>query len=136
MPPAAKQNDSIFGNDTHRVLVPAGTGTVPTPLPGHIFDAPLSAGLSDDVLIQGKKAAVVGSKAFTSLARHQPMPPGVAFEKPPNFQGEITRGSSTVFINGKAAARAGDPALTCNDLGLQPPGTSVVRVSNSTVNIG
>ncbi len=136
MPPAAKQNDRIFGQDTHRVMVPAGTGTVPTPIPGHVFDAPLSTGLSNDVLIQGKPAAVVGSKAFTSLAQHMPMAPGVSYEKPPNFQGEITRGSTTVFINGKAAARAGDPAMTCTDIPLPPQGTSVVQVTGSTVNIG
>jgi uncharacterized Zn-binding protein involved in type VI secretion len=136
MPLAAKENDTIFGTDTHRVMVPAGTGTVPTPLPGHVFDAPLSAGLSNDVLIQGKKAAVVGSKAFTNLARHMPMAPGVSYEKPPNFQGEITRGSTTVFINGKAAARAGDPALTCSDVPLPPQGTSIVRVTSSSVSIG
>jgi uncharacterized Zn-binding protein involved in type VI secretion len=136
MPAAAKQDDTIYGSDTHRVMVPAGTGTVPTPVPGHIFDAPLSQDLSDDVLIEGKPAAVVGSKAFTNLANHPPMTPGVSYEKPPNFEGEITRGSSSVLINGKAAARAGDPAITCSDIPLPPQGTSMVRVTSSTVSIG
>jgi uncharacterized Zn-binding protein involved in type VI secretion len=136
MPLAAKEDDTIFGSDTHTVEVPAGTSTVPTPVPGHIFDAPLSAGLSSDVLIQDKKAAVVGSKAFTSLERHMWMAPGIRYTKTPNFEGEITRGSATVFINGKAAARAGDPAMTCSDIPLPPQGTSIVRVTSATVSIG
>ena len=34
-------------------------------------------------------------------------------------------GSATVKINGKAAARNGDPALTCNDPADAPVGTVV-----------
>jgi uncharacterized Zn-binding protein involved in type VI secretion len=45
-------------------------------------------------------------------------------------------GSTTVFIDGKAAARAGDPAITCNDPPQPPPGTGRVQVASSTVSIG
>jgi uncharacterized Zn-binding protein involved in type VI secretion len=42
-------------------------------------------------------------------------------------------GSSTVFINGKAAARNGDTALTCNDPADLPAGTII---ATGTVFIG
>jgi uncharacterized Zn-binding protein involved in type VI secretion len=134
--PAAKQNDRITATDTHVVMVPSASGQVPTPLPGHVFDAPLTEGLSADVRIQGRSAAVVGSVARTNLASHMPMAPGVAFQTPPTFEGRITMGSTTVFINGKQAARAGDPAITCNDPPSPPPGLGRVVVAGPTVFIG
>jgi uncharacterized Zn-binding protein involved in type VI secretion len=136
MPAAAKQNDRIHNTDTHVVMVPSASGQTPTPVTGHIFDAPITEGLSADVMIDGKPAAVVGSVALTSLAQHPPMAPGVAYQVQPTFEGRITMGSTTVFINGKAAARAGDPALTCNEPPLPPPGSGAVQVIESTVNIG
>jgi uncharacterized Zn-binding protein involved in type VI secretion len=45
-------------------------------------------------------------------------------------------GSMTVMINGKGAARAGDPAMTCNDIPIPPPGAGMVVVAMSTVTIG
>jgi uncharacterized Zn-binding protein involved in type VI secretion len=113
-------------------MVPSASGQTPTPVVGHVFNAPITEGLSADVMIQGKAAAVVGSVARTTLAQHMPMAPGVAYQTPPSFQGQVTRGSTTVRINGKPAARAGDPAITCGE----PPGSGQVRVTGSTVNIG
>jgi uncharacterized Zn-binding protein involved in type VI secretion len=136
MPFAAKQGDLIVGTDTHVVMVPSPSGQVPTPTPGHIFKAPLSEGLSSDVMIEGKPAATVGSVARTNLAEHMPLPPGVAFQFLPSFEGRITLGSATVLINGMPAARAGDPAITCNEPPIPPPGLSSVQVPFSTVNIG
>jgi uncharacterized Zn-binding protein involved in type VI secretion len=137
MPAAAKQDDTIFnGNETHVVMVPSASGQVPTPVPGHVFNAPISEGLSSNVRIEGKPAAVAGSGARTNLTRHPPKAPGVAYQAPPTFEGRITMGSNTVFINGKPAARAGDPAITCSDPPQPPPGTGQVRVTSSTVNIG
>jgi uncharacterized Zn-binding protein involved in type VI secretion len=136
MPAAAKQDDRIRNTDTHIVMVPSGSGQTPTPLPGHVFDAPIREGLSSDVFIEGKAAAVVGSLARTSLAQHRPVSPGVSYQTAPSFEGRVTVGSSTVFINGKAAARHGDPALTCNDPPLPPPGTGRVVVAASQVHIG
>src|SRR5262245_10859230 len=109
MPFAAKQDDRIHNVDTHIVMVPSATGQTPTSIPGHVFDAPLTLDLSATVFIEGKPAAIVGSGAKTSLAEHPPMSPGVAFQITPSFEGRIMRGSSTVSINGKAAARSGDP---------------------------
>jgi uncharacterized Zn-binding protein involved in type VI secretion len=134
--PAAKQNDRITAMDTHIVMVPSASGQVPTTIPGHPFDAALAENLSTDVKIDGQAAAVVGSVARTNLLQHPPLPPGVAYQVPPTFEGRITMGSTSVFINGKAAARAGDPAMTCNDIPIPPPGAGTVVVATSTVFIG
>jgi uncharacterized Zn-binding protein involved in type VI secretion len=136
MPAAAKQNDRIHNTDTHVVMVPSASGQTPTPLPGHVFDAPITEGLSNNVLIEGHPAAVVGSVARTNLLQHPPTSPGVAYQFPPNFEGRVSMGSNTVFINGKPAARHGDPALTCNEPPLPPPGAGRVQVASSHVNIG
>ena len=137
MPAAAKRDDTIYNaNETHIVMVPSASGQTPTPTPGHVFSAPISEDVSKDVNIEGKAAAVVGSGARTNLAQHPPRPPGVSFQFAPSFEGRITMGSNTVFINGKPAARHGDPAITCNDPPTPPPGTGQVRVTRSTVNIG
>jgi uncharacterized Zn-binding protein involved in type VI secretion len=117
-------------------MVPSASGQTPTSLPGHVFNAPLTRELSSDVFIDGSPAAVVGSIAMTNLAQHPPMPPGVAYQVAPSFEGRITMGSTTVFINGKQAARAGDPAITCNDPPSPPPGTGRVVVTSSTVMTG
>ena len=45
----------------------------------------------------------------------------------------MSSGSTTVLINGKAAARAGDQAMTCNDPVPMPVGSVVAQ---STVLIG
>src|SRR5688572_8021916 len=111
--PAAKKGDQVVGTDTHIVLVPSPGGPVPTPLP-HPFTGILSGGLSSDVKIMGQPAATVDSTADNTPA-HIPTPPGTAFQSPPSNKGTIKMGSATVKINGKAAARNGDVAETCND---------------------
>ena len=112
--PAARLNDSVLGFDTHIVMVPSGTGSVPTPIPGHVFSGTLTSDASPDVKIEGAAAAVVGTVA-TNSPSHLPMPPGVSFQSPPSNKGTVSQGSSTVTINSKAAARLGDPVRTCND---------------------
>jgi uncharacterized Zn-binding protein involved in type VI secretion len=129
--PAAKQGDQIVAVDTHIVLVPSPSGSVPTPLP-HPFSGIIDGGLSSDVNIEKKPAATVDSTA-SNTPPHIPTPPGVSFQNPPKNKGKITVGSTTVKINGKAAARTGDTAETCNDPSDLPVGT-VVAVS--TVLIG
>ncbi|HBL30338.1 MAG TPA: hypothetical protein DD490_26180 [Acidobacteria bacterium] len=129
--PAAKQGDQIVGTDTHIVLVPSPGGPVPTPLP-HPFAGILNGGLSSNVKVMGRPAATVGSTADNQPA-HLPTPPGTAFQKPPANRGTIKLGSATVKINGKAAARHGDVAETCNDPANLPVGT-VIAVG--TVRVG
>ena len=121
--PAAKEDDKIVAVDTHIVLVPAASGTVPTPLP-HAFSGTINGSLSGDVNIMSKKAATVDSTAKNSPA-HIPTPPGTSFQTSPANKGTIKTGSATVKINHKAAARNGDTAQTCNDPTDLPVGTVV-----------
>jgi uncharacterized Zn-binding protein involved in type VI secretion len=129
--PAAKEDDKIVAVDTHIVLVPSPTGAVPTLLP-HAFTGTIDGNLSGDVNIMGKKAATVDSTARNSPA-HMPTPPGTSFQTPPANKGTIKTGSTTVNINGKAAARNGDTAETCNDPKDLPVGKVVAA---GTVLIG
>jgi len=111
--PAAKQGDKINATDTHFVLEPKGPNMVQD-VQSLTFAGQLSGGLSNDVKIMGKPAAVVGSTA-DNTPPHVVQPPATKFVKDPSNKGTIQSGSQTVKINGKAAARNGDPALTCND---------------------
>jgi uncharacterized Zn-binding protein involved in type VI secretion len=111
--PAAKQGDRIVAVDTHIVVAPSATGQVTMPLP-HPYSGIINGGLSSDVNIMGKPAAVVGSTADNTPA-HMPTPPGNGFQKAPSNKATIQAGSQTVSINNKPAARTGDKALTCND---------------------
>lgn len=129
--PGAKKGDQIVAIDTHIVMVPAGPSLVPTPLP-HPFTGILNGGLSSDVKIMGQPAATVDSTA-DNTPPHIPTPPGTAFQSPPSNKGTVKMGSATVKINGKAAARNGDVAETCNDPSNLPVGT-VIAVG--TVMIG
>jgi uncharacterized Zn-binding protein involved in type VI secretion len=61
------------------------------------------------------------------------VPVGGSFVNPPSNRGQVFSGSASVLINGKAAARAGDKAQTCNDPVPMPVGTVV---ATSTVLIG
>ena len=99
--PAAKQGDKIVGTDTHIVLVPSASGSVPDTLP-HAFSGILDGGLSSDVNIEKLPAATVSSTA-TNTPPHIPTPPGVSFANPPKNQGKIIKGSATVMINNKPA---------------------------------
>lgn len=128
---AAKQGDQIVATDTHIVLVPGPSGTVPTPLP-HPFVGLLGGSLSADVNIMGLPAATEGSTADAAPA-HIATPPGTAFQTPPANRATVQVGSATVKINGKAAARNGDTAMTCNDPADLPVG-QVIAVG--TVLIG
>ena len=117
--PAAKEGDQVMATDTHIVMISSPGGPVPTPLP-HPFSGKLDGALSDDVKIEGKKAAVEGSTATNSPA-HSPQ--GGPFQKTPADKATIKLGSQTVKINGKPAARNGDMAETCNDPADLPIGT-------------
>lgn len=126
--PAAKQGDRIMATDTHIVLIPAGSGTIPTPLP-HPFTGIIDGALSSDVNIMGKPAATVDSTATNTPAH---VPQGGPFQKTPSNKGTIKMGSTTVKINGKMAARNGDMAMTCNDPADLPVG-KVVAVGTVTI---
>jgi uncharacterized Zn-binding protein involved in type VI secretion len=119
MPGIARQTDLVTATDTHIVLVPVGSGTVPTPLP-FPFSGPITQGTSTDVLINGLPAATVDSVAINTPP-HVPAPG--PFQRPPSNRGVVITGSTTVLINGKGAARQGDVVRTCNDPQDAPVGT-------------
>ena len=125
--PAAKQGDRVTGTDMHMIQPP---GTAPPVLLPHPFAGILDRGLSADVNIMGLPAATVGSRASNQPPH---VPSGGSFVNPPTNQGKVVLGSLAVFINGKAAARAGDPASTCNDPSDLPAGQVV---ASGTVLIG
>jgi uncharacterized Zn-binding protein involved in type VI secretion len=127
--PAAKQGDKVMATDTHIQMVPSPGGPVPTPLPSP-FVGTIDGALSSDVLIEGQGAAVVGSTATNSPSH---LPTAGPFQKPPSNKATIQQGSTTVQINGKAAARMGDPAMTCNDPADAPAGTVI---ASGTILIG
>ena len=130
--PAAKAGDQIVAVDMHIVMVPSPPGApVPTPLP-HPFNGVLNGNLSANVFIQGKPAATAGSTAVNQPP-HLPTTPGTVFQVPPTNQGTILKGSATVLINNRPAARAGDPAQTCGD---PVPSLTGKVVAVSTVLIG
>lgn len=110
--PAAKQGDKIIATDTHIVMIPAPPGPpVPTPSPSP-FNGIITGNLSENVRIMGMPAATVGSTA-DNVPPH--IPEGGPFQHPPTNTGQIVKGSLTVMINNKPAARNGDTAMTCND---------------------
>jgi uncharacterized Zn-binding protein involved in type VI secretion len=109
--PAAKMGDKIVAIDTHVVLIPSPAGPIPTMVPAP-FNGVLSAELSKDVQIMNMPAATKGSVAMNTQPH---VPAGGPFQKPPSNQGSVELGSTTVLINGRAAARHGDVAKTCND---------------------
>ncbi len=127
--PAAKEGDDVVGVDIHIVMIPSPGGPVPTPLP-HPFSGKLDGELSSDVNIEGKAAATQDSTAGNQPAH---IPQGGPFQSPPSNKATVQMGSSTVFINGKAAARMGDTAMTCNDPSDIPSGTVIAA---GTVLIG
>ena len=110
-PPAARQGDRIVAIDMHLIQPPLPATPVMVP---HPFSGIIDGAVSTSVTIGGAAAATVDSTA-TNTPAHLPI--GGTFVNPPTNQGTITEGSSTVTINGKAAARAGDQARTCDDTG-------------------
>ena len=106
MPFGAKMGDLVTGTDSHIVLVPVGTGFVPTPTPLP-FTGTITGGCSTDVLIDGKPAAVVGSTATNN-------PPHVA----PNGQIQIPpTNQGTVFLD---RVRGDEPSKHAGATGRRP----------------
>ncbi|MCP5013270.1 MAG: hypothetical protein GY942_25095 [Aestuariibacter sp.] len=126
---AAKLGDLIKATDIHNVINPDST-VVPQACN---FVGKIGDGCIDNVQINSMSAAVQGSKA-KNLALHVPFPPATSFSKPPTNEGEIMKGSQTVLIGGKAAARHDDICQTCTD--GPGPSAKVVVMGMSNVFIG
>jgi uncharacterized Zn-binding protein involved in type VI secretion len=124
--PAAKQGDRVTALDLHLIQPP---GTAPTVTVPHPFSGLLQQDLSADVRLTGQPAATVGSVAINTPPH---IPQGGTFVNPPSNRGTIRAGSSSVRINGKAAARAGDTAETCGE----PTNPAGKVVATGTVRIG
>jgi uncharacterized Zn-binding protein involved in type VI secretion len=117
--PAATKGDRIIAIDLHLIQPPGPVSPVTVP---HPFSGVIDTGVSTNVLINGSGAALQDSGA-TNTPSHIPI--GGSFVTSPSNRASIVMGSSTVLINGKQAARAGDPAKTCNDPVDQPLGRVV-----------
>lgn len=121
----AAQDDRVMGMDVHIMVIPSGPSTTTSPLP-HPFIGKLDDGLSDDVIIGDKKAAVKGSKAKHDDSMHMQLPGTIKFQNNPKKEGEVTGGTSpTVKIDGKEAAVIGSLVTTCNDIGARNNSTVI-----------
>lgn len=100
-----------MGVDTHIVMVPSPGGPVPTPM-RMPFKGTLARELSSNVLVNDKKAAVVGSKADNDPKHVCAAGP---FQRTPTDEGTVVVGSDKVLINDRRAARNGDTVRTCHD---------------------
>ena len=130
MPGASRKADPVCASNIHIAMIPTPAGEVPTPLP-HPFNGKISTGVSTNVKINGKPAAMMGCEVQNSVS-HIAM--GPRFQKNPTNKGKIILGSPTVLINGKMAARQGDMVMTCNDPMDAPMGT--ITAGSTTVIIG
>ena len=120
MPGAARQNDPTSGADLHIVMLPAPSGEVPSPPMPHPFSGKITGGVSTNVKINGQGAAVMGSEVQASPPH---IAQGIRFQKNPTNKGKVLIGFPTVLINGKMAARQGDPVMECGDPMDLPTGT-------------
>lgn len=99
MPGLAREGDSMLGHfDSEHGghYYPDGSPTHPS---GDINGTISPIGCSENVFINGKKAAIVGSQ----INEVDICTPG---------NGTCSNGSSNVFINGKPAVRLGDKTIT------------------------
>jgi uncharacterized Zn-binding protein involved in type VI secretion len=113
--PAAKQMDQVLAVDIHIIMIPSPGGPVPTPIP-HPFIGMLQDKLCEKTKIMQMAAATKGSIA-NNMPPHIPM--GGPFQKPPDNKATIEKGSMTVKLEGKDAARMLDQATSCNDMGMK-----------------
>ena len=127
--PAASEGSEVVGVDVHVVLVPSPGGPVPTPTP-MAFSGKLADGLCDEVAVDDKRIAVLGSGAHNSPGH---VAPNGTFQRPPANHGKVSGGSATVFAGNRPVARAGDPATTCNDPSDAPKAR---LVASGTVFVG
>lgn len=136
---AAKEGDHITGNDEHWVTSTSSSSPIKGSFP---FDGLIDGGLSQNVYIMKKRAAVVDSTA-RNISPHKEtddikLPKDAKFIGSPSNEATITTGSSSVRINGKAAARNSDTASTCNTnkFGVSEGLANGNVIASSTVIIG
>lgn len=102
--PAAVMGDRINGKCTVH-LVPGPTGS-PVPAPPLPFSSPLTVALATRTLIRGKPAALQGSSGLNTPP-HVGLHPSDPFMLPATQIGRVVKGSTSVLIEGRPAARTG-----------------------------
>ncbi|HEX6675601.1 MAG TPA: PAAR domain-containing protein [Actinomycetes bacterium] len=102
--PAAVMGDRISGTCTVH-LVPGPTGS-PVPAPPLPFSAPLTVALATRTLIRGKPAALQGSSGLNTPP-HVGLHPSDPFVLPASQIGRVVKGSTSVLIEGRPAAKTG-----------------------------
>jgi uncharacterized Zn-binding protein involved in type VI secretion len=126
---AVVQGDKVVGTcPMHKIPAPNGS---PMPAPPMPFSSPLMQKLATTVKIGKKAAAVQGSTGINTPAHAPVLHPSDQFVAPPKQQGQVVKGSGTVFFDGKAAAYTGCQVQCC---AKTPPGQ--VAGTAATVLIG
>jgi len=105
--PAAVMGDRINGICTV-YLVPGAAGA-PTPAPPMPFSSPLTVALATRTLITGKPATMEGSSGFNTPP-HVGLHPSDPFMLPTAQIGRVVKGSASVLIEGRPAAKTGSPS--------------------------
>ncbi len=108
--PAAVMGDRINGTCTVH-LVPGPTGA-PVAAPPLGFSSPLTVALATRTLIGGKPAALQGSSGLNTPP-HVGLHPSDPFVLPATQIGRVVKGSTSVLIEGRPAAKTGS-ACTIN----------------------
>jgi uncharacterized Zn-binding protein involved in type VI secretion len=105
--PAAVMGDRINGKCTvHLVPSPTGAPVAAPPLP---FSSPLTVALATRTLITGKPAAMEGSSGLNTPP-HVGLHPSDPFMLPAAQIGRVVKGSASVLIEGRPAAKTGSPS--------------------------
>jgi uncharacterized Zn-binding protein involved in type VI secretion len=107
--PAAVMGDRISGTCTTH-LVPGPTGA-PTPVPQLPFSSPLTVALATRTLVAGKPAALQGSSGLNAPP-HAGLHPSDPFMLPNTQIGRVVKGSTSVLIEGRPAAKTGSTCTT------------------------
>lgn len=113
--PAIVMGDAVIGAcPIHQIPNPASGA--PQPAPPMPFNAPLTMGLEQTVLISGKPAAVVGSNGYNTSV-HVGLHASDPFLSPTQQVGRIVGASATVMLGGKPAAKPAPPPMMCGTPG-------------------
>jgi uncharacterized Zn-binding protein involved in type VI secretion len=121
------QGDQVQATCAIHMIPNPATGA-PQPSPPLPFSAPLTTGLSTNVTIGGKPAAILGSGGLNTPP-HVGLHPADPFMIPNLQQALIMTGSPTVLVGGVPAATTDSQATCC---GI-PGGTCVPTTTNVTI---
>jgi uncharacterized Zn-binding protein involved in type VI secretion len=127
MPPAARQTDNTLHDGPHCHAPMHPPAPVPTPLPHPPMPNPILMGTVATVLINNLPAAVATSQTKPCTI------PGCV----PGGPGLVSKGSMTVMIGNRPAARAGDLVAFAACVGPIPmPTGKILPPCSPTVQIG